>query len=43
MSAKDYKQRCDEVILKRGKSGGTRIPAKGKTVEEVLQLLLKLK
>lgn len=39
----DYKRRCAEVILTRGKRVGTYIPAKGKTVEEVLQILLDLR
>jgi hypothetical protein len=38
-----YKKRCDEVLLDRGKNGGTRIQAKGKTTEEVLAILLSLK
>lgn len=36
-------EKCDEVILTRGRRGGTYIPAEGKTVEEVLQILLDLR
>ena len=37
-----YKKRCDEVILKRGKSGGVYVPAVGKTTKEILDFLNKL-
>lgn len=40
--AKLYKTRADEVLLSRGKKGGTLIEARGKSTEEVLAMLLSL-
>ena len=40
---KTYKERCDEILLSRGKSGGTFIDAKGKTTEEVVDILNNLR
>lgn len=43
-SSEQYKKRADEVLLSRGKKGkpGTHIDAKGKTTEEVFQILMQL-
>ena len=43
MNDKTYKERCDEILLSRGKSCGTFIDAKGKTTEEVVDILNNLR
>ena len=42
MNDKTYKEMCDEVLLSRGKSGGTYVDAKGKTTEEIVGILNNL-
>ena len=42
LNAKLYKSRADEVLLSRGRNGGTLIDAFGKSTEEVLAILLSL-
>lgn len=39
MNDKRYKERCDEVLLSRGKKGGTPIDAYGKSTEDILNIL----
>lgn len=39
MNDKRYKERCDEVLLSRGKKGGTLIDAYGKSTEDILNIL----
>jgi hypothetical protein len=44
LDPEQYKKRADKVLLSRGKkdSPGTHIDAKGKTTEEVFQILMQL-
>ncbi len=40
--ARRYKAKADEVLLSRGKSGGVRIDAKGKTTDQIFDMLMGL-